>query len=146
MVLPATPDHPTPRVVRVWAQRFECQSCGAAPSVLPAGVLPGHLYSLMSMIAAWMLAAPELGGDAMSERDVGLRQRVNTTGGRRWRSPARWAQGLDGLFPMVVAPSLDWRTRVQIVLVAMVRRAGSLVPEAVFRAAIASHVPSGEAM
>ena len=143
-----TPDHPMPRVVQVWAQRFECQACGAAPSVLPAGVLSGHVYSIMSMITAWLLAAPKPMGDAMPEYEVGLRQRAwpSTTGCRRWRSPARWARNLDRLFPQLVAQSLDWRARVHAVLVAMARRADSLAPEALIRVATASHLLSGEAM
>ena len=132
--------------VRVWAQRFECQACGAAPTVLPEGVVPGHLYSLMSMIAAWVLSAPKPVGEGRPEKEVGRRARFGSLGRRRWRNPARWARGLDHLFPMIDSPNGDWRLRVQTLLVTLARRAGSFTPEALYPVAVMSHGRCGAAM
>lgn len=145
VVLPATPDHPEPRQVTVWARRFECQACGAAPTVLPEGVVPGHLYSLMSMIASWVLAASRPVGDSLPEREVGKRARVGG-GDRRWRSPARWARSLDRLLPMVDVPADSWRLRVHTLLVALASRAGSLAPEVLLPAAVRIHSHCGGGM
>lgn len=44
-----------PRFVRVscWSRRFLCRSCGKSTLVRPSGVLPGCLYSVGAIIAAW---------------------------------------------------------------------------------------------
>ncbi|MFT5458831.1 MAG: hypothetical protein ACI9K2_005339 [Myxococcota bacterium] len=141
VVVPPRPGSSAPRTVRVWVRRFECQACGAAPSVLPAGVVPGHLYSLMAMLEAWLLAAPRPVGEARREGEVARRARSTEAHGRRWRSPSRWARHIAGWFPMLELPSSDlgWRSRVGRLLLALAPRAGSLDLEALAPVAIACH-------
>lgn len=94
LVLPLLPF--AHRLVECWSRRYACQSCGRACTVLPTGLLSRLLYSLWSIVAAWLLVTPGPVGAGLSERDAyrrqGLYHHADWTAATRyrWRSLERW--------------------------------------------------------
>jgi hypothetical protein len=113
--------------------------------VLPPGVLPHHLYSLMAIVRAWVLVVAEPIGQGVDHATAYRCQgRLPSTSWTkpwpyRWRSLDRWAGRLGGWWPGRVA------TDVQALLVGFLQEAGDDLHAILGRAA-ASHVRCGEAM
>ncbi len=96
VVLPALPGEDR-RVGTCWARRYHCTKCGHTPTVLPPGVLPCHLYSLMAIVRAWILVVAEPVGQGVDDRLAyavqGWKPATSWTKPwpYRWRSLDRWA-------------------------------------------------------
>ena len=114
------------RIVIVAVRRFECTGCGAAPTVLPRGLLPGHLYSLFAIVhALWLAVAPPL-GRGLGDSKVCAHQGVDRlpsddrhrSGRRRWRSLARWTASAAQWWPTVAIAGTTWRSRAASLIVA----------------------------
>src|SRR5690606_28916633 len=72
-------------------RRYQCQSCGAVLTVGPWDVLPGMLYSLVTVVVA--LAQWALGSTKASVRaQLGAFAVVGVAGKQNWRSLSRWAR------------------------------------------------------
>lgn len=89
---PGAPGGP-PEVLELQLRRYQCQSCGAVPTVGPRGILRGRLYSGTSIAYALALA--------LRETQAQVRAQVSPWRSRsvanRWRSLRRWTQaGLAG--------------------------------------------------
>lgn len=108
------------RLLRVWVRRFRCTACTATCSVLPPGVLPGHLYSLFAILKAWWLGARRPVGEGLGDGPVYARQGVDRLtperhqrGRPRWRSLVRWAARIDAWWPGRAVTGVTWRHRVE---------------------------------
>lgn len=119
------------RFLRVWVRRFRCTACGRTCSVLPPGVIPGHLYSLFAVLTAWSLAAPRPLGAGLDDEAVYARQGVDRLtaerhhyGRARWRSLPRWAARLERWWPARVVVGRTWRQRTQALLRRLVVEGG----------------------
>lgn len=111
------------RFIRVWVRRFRCTACEATCSVLPPGVIPGHLYSLFAILTAWFLATAPPIGEGLDDEEVYNRQGLDHltpekyhNGRPRWRSLARWAGSLDVWWPARVVLGDIWRDRVRALI------------------------------
>lgn len=139
------------RIVVVAVRRFECTACGAAPTVVPRGLLPRHVYSLFAIVhALWLAVAPPL-GRGLSDEEVYAHQGVDRlaadrhrTGARRWRSLARWTASADRWWPTLAVVGDTWRDRAASRIAAFVQ-AGE-APAAVVRSAVDRHAGRGAAM
>lgn len=118
--------------------------------VLPPGVLPGHLYSLLAIAAAWWATSSlSRAGEEQPAVCAPLgadRRSTPETEAPRWRSPYRWSRLVNELWPARVLHPTGWRARVEALLLSFVGMARSLQPEALARCAIALHVPCGVAV
>lgn len=139
------------RIVDVVVRRFECTACGAAPTVLPRGLLPRHLYSLFAIVHGFWLAAPAPLGCGLDDEEVYAHQGVDRltadrhrTGVRRWRSLARWASCAGQWWPTVAIAGTTWRGRASSLLAAFAT-AGE-APAAVVRSAVDRHAGRGATM
>lgn len=138
------------RLVIVTVRRFECTACGAAPTVLPRGLLPGHLYSLFAIVHAfWLAVAPPLGHGLRDIRvyaHQGVDRLADEGGrsGRRWRSLARWMACAEQWWPTVAVAGMTWRDRATSLLAAFAS-AGE-APAAVVRSAVDRHAGRGATM
>jgi len=139
------------RIVVIVVRRFECTVCGAAPTVLPRGLLPRHLYSLFAIVHAfWLAVAPPL-GSGLPDSEVCARQGVDRladegqrSGRRRWRSLARWAACARLWWPNVAIAGATWRARAASLIAAFV--AAGEAPAAVIRSAVDRHAGRGAVM
>jgi hypothetical protein len=139
------------RIVVVAVRRFECTGCGAAPTVLPRGLLPRHLYSLFAIVhALWLAVAPPI-GQGRDDEEVYAHQGVDRlaadrhrTGVRRWRSLARWTMSADRWWPTLAVAGETWRDRATSLIAAFVS-AGE-APAAVARSAVDRHAGRGAVM
>jgi len=118
VVLPPAPHKHTAQLVRIWVRRFRCTACKATCTVLPPGVLPGHLYSLWAIVWAWFLAARPPIGEGKDDGAVYAQQGVDRLtpeqhhyGRPRWRSLARWATRLETWWPSRAVVGSNWRQR-----------------------------------
>jgi len=115
------------------------------PTVLPPGVLPCHLYSLMAIVRAWVLVAAEPVGqgvdDPLAYAVQGRKQATSWTKPwpYRWRSLDRWASRIEAWWPGRAA------TDCHALLVGFVSEAGDDL-HAILGRATASHVRCGAAM
>lgn len=139
------------RIVVVAVRRFECTVCGAAPTVLPRGLLPRHLYSLFAIVHAFWLAVPAPLGQGLRDGEVCAHQGVDRlpderhrSGQRRWRSLARWAACAGQWWPTVAIAGTTWRRRAALLIAAFVP-AGE-APAAVIRSAVDRHAGRGALM
>jgi hypothetical protein len=141
------------RIVVVVVRRFECTVCGAAPTVLPRGLLPRHLYSLFAIVHGfWLAVAPPL-GRGLDDEEVYARQGVdrpnteeerNRTGLRRWRSLARWVACAGQWWPTLAVAGMTWRERAASLLAAFATVGEA--PAAVVRSAVDRHAGRGVVM
>gem|GEM_PF-4093823 len=144
VVLPAVPGDDR-RVGLCWARRYRCTRCDHVPTVLPPGVLPCHLYSLMAIVRAWVLVAAEPVGqgvdDPLAYAVQGRKQATSWTKPwpYRWRSLDRWASRIEAWWPGRAA------TDCHALLVGFVSEAGDDL-HAILGRATASHVRCGAAM
>ena len=135
VLLPPSEAGDSPRLVMAWVRRYRCRHCGAAPSVMPPGVLPYHLYSLASMLTAWVLAHLQLGGDARAVCASEGADRTSSNPTRsRWRSPSRWAKQIPSWWPGI------YSTDPSGLLLDLFTTSGSETLEALAQAAIHRHV------
>jgi hypothetical protein len=140
--------------VDVAVRRFECTVCGAAPTVLPRGVLPRHLYSLFAIVHGFWLAVAGPVGAGLDDEEVYARQGVDRrptddaerhrTGVRRWRSLARWVARAAQWWPTVAIAGTTWRDRAASLLAAFVPSGEA--PAAVVRSAVDRHAGRGAVM
>lgn len=128
-----------------WARRYRCTVCHHVPTVLPAGVLPCHLYTVMAIVRAFILVVAEpLGQGVNHELAYAVQGRRPTTCWTkpwpyRWRSLERWAAHVDGWWPGRAATDLH------ALLAGFGIEAGDDL-HAILGRATASHVRCGAAM
>ncbi|MFT4627884.1 MAG: hypothetical protein ACI8PZ_006576, partial [Myxococcota bacterium] len=127
-------------VVKSWVRRYRCLNCGAAPSVQPPGVLPGHLYTLAAMLAVWLRLAAFPVGAGQTEREVCAHRGADRPGEVRWRSPRRWAGLATSWWPSHVGGR-----DISRLLMKLVCEARSTEVAALTRRATAGHVMWGAA-
>lgn len=106
-------------LVPCWVRRYRCTDCGDTCSVLPHGVVRHFLYSIASMIAAWLGTTPPPIGQGRSHDAVYARQGVDRlrperhrSGRRRWRALRRWADRF-----LSNQPGTTWSQRVRAFLI-----------------------------
>ncbi len=144
VVLPAVPGQDL-RIGLCWVRRYRCTLCGTVTTVLPPGVLPRHLYSLMAIVRAFILVVAEPVGQGADDRLAYAVQGMKATTSwtkpwsYRWRSLDRWAARVDRWWPGRVAIDLH------ALLVGFLLEAGDDLT-AILGRATASHVCCGGAM
>jgi len=127
-----------PGVVVIAVRRYECQSCRAVMTVVPAGMLARRQYSASSIALALYLWLA-LG---MSDRTVRARVcawQVRGRSGRGWAQLYRWARSAATLFRM---PRLTSTSDTALRVLATLR---ALAPVALTTAPIALQIFSGAA-
>jgi transposase len=131
-----------PGVLVVSVRRYECQSCGAVMTVVPAGMLARRQYSASSIALALHLWV----GLTWSDRRV--RQRVcawqvRGRSARGWAQLYRWARGAASLFrlPRMIPALVSASESTKRVLNAL----RSLAPVALSAAPIAVQIFEGAA-
>lgn len=142
-----------PSLTTVWVRRFLCRRCDKSCSVCPYGCLPGHLYSLSAILAAWFLAAPRPVGDGLDDEAVYARigvdrradgQEPGHSGRRRWRSLRRWLRCASRWWPTRPLAGATWRQQAASLLVGFVPGDGGR--EGATRRAVSAHAAGGTAM
>lgn len=89
-----------PRVHEIEARKYECQSCSAVMTVVPAGVLAGRQYgggTIALALHLWLVAG--LADSAVRARLCAWRV-VGPCGGRGWAQLYRWTRTAAWLFPL----------------------------------------------
>ena len=143
VVHPAVEGH-GPLVVECWSRRYRCTRCKAVATVLPRGVLPRFLYSVMAMVHAFVLVAKKPLGEGLSHEDAYHIQGMRSLLGwkkpwpYRWRSLDRWRKRIGEWWAGIGDASE--------LLVELLRRAGSGGLREMLAVAVASHVRWGAAM
>lgn len=155
MVLPGKHWQGRAQIVWVAVRRFRCKRCGAVVAVYPPGVLPRHLYSLLSIVAAWWHGVGPPLGEGLDDEAVYARQGVDRwpagpeghrTGRRRWRSLARWAAKISAWWPGRAVAGSTWRAQVASLLAGFAAEAGEAGLAGVLARAVASHAGAGTVM
>jgi hypothetical protein len=102
-----------PVIVVLRLRRYLCLECGAVVTVVPRGVLRGHLYSA----GAIALALALFGIDELSEAAVRARSSpwriVGATAATGWCALRRWVRAIRSgrLWPGLAALRGDWSVR-----------------------------------
>jgi hypothetical protein len=108
-----------PGVVAIAVRRYECQSCGAVMTVVPAGMLVRRQYSASSIALALHLWLALGLSDRLVRRRICAWQ-LRGCSARGWAQLYRWARSAASMFnlPRIVSTS-DGVMRVLITLRAM---------------------------
>jgi hypothetical protein len=117
-----------PGTVTIAVRRYECQSCGAVMTAVPAGMLARRLYSAPSIALAlylWLVIG-------LSDRLVRVRicaWQLRGRSGRGWAQLYRWAGSAASVFGLLrIANTADAAVRVLVTLRAMAPVALSAAP------------------
>ncbi len=136
-----------PRFVRVscWSRRFLCRSCGKSTLVRPPGVLPGCLYSVGAIVAAWWSSWSLMRKEEHARTAVCAPEGADRPEGDkpRWRTPYRWASRLSGLFPGHLPLAGGWRQEVERALMMIGVQGRDFSPEGMAGHATRVHVRHG---
>jgi len=144
VVLPGLGDD-LPRTGTCWTRRYRCIRCEALVTVLPPGVLPHMLYSLLAIVRAFILVVEEPIGQGVDHETAYRCQgrwptmRWTKPWPYRWRALGRWAARIQQWWPGRVATDLS------TLLVGGITEAGDDLC-ALLGWAVASHVRCGAAM
>lgn len=131
-----------PRLRECWCRRYRCTQCGAVTTVLPVGVMPRYLYSVLAIVLAFTLVAEEPVGQGLTDTLAYKRQGMNRLRrwhrgfDWRWRSLDRWKARVPNWWPGLP-------DTLEGLLIGLRHRAGGTDPPALLAAAIASHVRWG---
>lgn len=150
VVLPARTEGSRARLVWLIVRRFRCIGCRKSCTVLPPGVFQRYLYSLFSILLAWLGALSRPLGEGRSEPEVyalqgvdGLEADENPFGFSRWRSLSRWSRQVEAWWPSRPVTGGTWRERVTLLVRSFCRSAQSLEPAALAQRALCSHILCG---
>ena len=150
LALPARSESFRARLVWLVVRRFRCICCRGTCTVLPPGVHKSYLYSLFSILFAWIGALSPPLGQGCSESEVYALQGVDRlaterhrSGRTRWRSLSRWSRQVEAWWSSRPVQGETWRERVTCLVRGFCRSARSLEPAALVQRALCSHVLCG---
>jgi len=117
-------------LVLAWQRRFLCTRCGATVLVVPIGLLPGFVYTLGAILAAWLAAAPAPMGEGLCDEEVYAGHGVDRLAKDlhratpRWASLERWSRLASSWWPSRPTPAGGWRVQVAALLIGFVAGKG----------------------